>query len=85
MQVEAIYDHGKIEFIKPLKFKHEKIKVTLDIPDNEIEQLQLFEPKTELGLKLQQIKEQGQSQKEKKLNIDEINAEVHRRRGGIDR
>jgi hypothetical protein len=77
MQVEAIYDHGKIEFIKPLKFKHEKIKVTLDIPDNEIEQLQLFEPKTELGLKLQQIKEQGQSQKEKKLNIDEINAEVH--------
>jgi len=85
MQVEAIYDHGKIEFIKPLKFKHEKIKVIMDIPDNEIEQSQLFEPKTELGLKLQQIKERAHAQQEKKLNVEEINAEVHRRRGGVDR
>ena len=37
MQVEAIYDHGKLELAQPLKLKHQRIKVTVEIPDAEIE------------------------------------------------
>jgi len=37
MQIEAIYDHGKLELIKPLRLKHQRIKVTVEIPDAEIE------------------------------------------------
>jgi len=25
MEVEAIYDHGKLEFVRPLKLKHERV------------------------------------------------------------
>jgi hypothetical protein len=37
MQVEAIYDHGKIELIAPLHLKHGKVRVMVTVPDNEIE------------------------------------------------
>ena len=37
MQVEAIYDHGKLELAQSLKLKHQRIKVTVEIPDAEIE------------------------------------------------
>ncbi len=37
MQVDAIYDHGKLELAQPLKLKHQRIKVTVEIPDTEIE------------------------------------------------
>lgn len=38
MQVDAIYDHGKLELAQPLKLKHQRIKVTVEIPDAEIEE-----------------------------------------------
>ena len=37
MQVEAIYDHGKLEFIAPVRLKAERLKVVVTVPDNEIE------------------------------------------------
>lgn len=37
MQVEAIYDHGKIEFVSPLKLKHERVRLVVTVPDDEIE------------------------------------------------
>ena len=30
MQVEAIYDHGKLEFIQPLRLKNGKIRLVSD-------------------------------------------------------
>ena len=38
MQVEAIYDHGKLEFVSPLKLKHERFRVLVTVPDHELEQ-----------------------------------------------
>jgi hypothetical protein len=37
MQVEAIYDHGKLEFNPPLRLKHERIRLIVTVPDDEIE------------------------------------------------
>ena len=39
MEVEAIYDHGKLDFIPPLRLKHEKIRLIVTVPDDEIEKL----------------------------------------------
>jgi hypothetical protein len=40
MQVEAIYDHGKLEFTQPIQLKHERVKVIVDVPDIEIKKKQ---------------------------------------------
>ena len=37
MQVEAIYDHGKLKFISPVRLKAERLKVLVTVPDDEIE------------------------------------------------
>lgn len=36
MQVEAIYDQGRLEFTHPLKLKHHRIRLIVDIADDEI-------------------------------------------------
>ncbi len=36
MQVEAIYDHGRLEFIRPIQFKHERLNLVVSVPDDEI-------------------------------------------------
>lgn len=36
MQLEAIYNQGRLEFIRPVQLKHERIRLTVDIPDEEI-------------------------------------------------
>ena len=36
MQVEAIYDQGRLEFTHPLKLKHQRIRLVVDIADDEI-------------------------------------------------
>jgi len=38
MLVDAIYDHGKLKFVQPIKLKHERIKVVVNIPDEELEE-----------------------------------------------
>ena len=36
MQVEVIYDHGRLEFTLPLQFKHERLRLLVEVPDEEI-------------------------------------------------
>lgn len=36
MLVEAIYDHGRIELPIPLRLKHDRVRVVVDVPDDEI-------------------------------------------------
>ena len=36
MQVEAIYDQGRLEFARPLKLKHQRIRLVVEIADDEI-------------------------------------------------
>ena len=37
MQVEAIYDQGKLEFVTPVHFKRTPLRVMVNVPDNEID------------------------------------------------
>jgi hypothetical protein len=36
MQVDAIYDHGRLEFVQPIQLKHERLSLIVQIPDSEI-------------------------------------------------
>jgi hypothetical protein len=36
MQVEAIYDQGRLEFVYPLQFKHQRVRLMVEVPDDEI-------------------------------------------------
>ena len=38
MQVEAIYEDGKVRFVMPIRLKKHVIRMRIDIPDEEIEQ-----------------------------------------------
>ncbi|MFA7351306.1 MAG: hypothetical protein WC009_11130 [Methylotenera sp.] len=37
MQVEAIYNQGKIELSQPLRLKHNHVRLVITVPDDEIE------------------------------------------------
>jgi len=37
MQVEAIYSQGRIEFMQPLRLKHDPVRVLVNVPDDEID------------------------------------------------
>ncbi|MBL0352606.1 MAG: hypothetical protein WAS49_09185 [Candidatus Dechloromonas phosphoritropha] len=37
MQVEAIYIQGRIEFVNPIKLKHDHLRLVVLVPDDEIE------------------------------------------------
>lgn len=37
MQIEAIYDHGKLEFVKPLKLKRDCVRLVVTVPDEEVD------------------------------------------------
>jgi len=39
MQLEAIYNHGKLQFTSPVQLHHERIKVLVDVPDDEIKEI----------------------------------------------
>lgn len=36
MQVEAIYDQGRLEFVQPLLLKHDRLRLVVEVPDDEI-------------------------------------------------
>lgn len=36
MQVEAIYEHGKLEFVQPLRLKHGRIRLIVTLPDDAV-------------------------------------------------
>lgn len=37
MQIEAIYNQGRIEFEQPIRLKHDNIRLIVTVPDEEIE------------------------------------------------
>lgn len=37
MNIEAIYDHGKLSFVTPIRLKHGKVRVIVMVPDDEVE------------------------------------------------
>lgn len=37
MQVEAIYNSGKLEFVQPLQLRHQRFRVVVTVPDHEID------------------------------------------------
>ncbi len=36
MQVEALYDHGRLEFTRPLQLRHERLWLLVEVPDAEL-------------------------------------------------
>ena len=36
MQVEAIYDQGRIELAQPLHLRHPRVRVLVEVPDEEV-------------------------------------------------
>lgn len=36
MQIEAVYNYGKLEFSEPIKFTRDRFKVVVDLPDEAI-------------------------------------------------
>lgn len=37
MQVEAIYNKGRLEFVHPIKLKHDHLRLVVLVPDDEVE------------------------------------------------
>ena len=37
MKIEAIYSHGRLGFAQAVRFKHDPIKIKIEVPDNEVE------------------------------------------------
>jgi hypothetical protein len=35
MQVEAIYNRGTLEFVHPVKLKHDHLRLVVEVPDDE--------------------------------------------------
>ena len=36
MKFEAVYDRGRLEFSEPVKFKSDRVRIKVDVPDSEI-------------------------------------------------
>ena len=47
MQLEAIYNDGRIEFHDRVRFAHQRFKVRIDVPDEEIEAPPIAQPAVE--------------------------------------
>jgi hypothetical protein len=37
MEVEAIYENGRLEFVQPLRLKHSRVRMTVILPDDEVD------------------------------------------------
>lgn len=37
MQVEAIYDRGRIELVQPLRLRHDRVRLLVTVPDEEVD------------------------------------------------
>lgn len=37
MQVEAIYDQGRIELVQPLRLRHDRVRLLVTVPDEEVD------------------------------------------------
>lgn len=39
MQIEATLSYGQLEFSRPIQFKHDRVRLMVDVPDDEIVEL----------------------------------------------
>lgn len=46
MQVHAIYDQGQLQFEQPLRLKHQRFRLVVNVPDEEIDSASDDEMKT---------------------------------------
>jgi hypothetical protein len=37
MQLEGMYDQGRLEFVHPLQLKHRRVRLMVTVPDEELE------------------------------------------------
>lgn len=56
MKINATYEDGRLRFSTPLSLKHSRVDVVVDIPDSEIEPLQLDEVSRRLIAELDAIR-----------------------------
>ena len=49
MKLEAIYDKGRLEFIHPIHFVRDRLKVIVEVPDQEVVKPQDKAPAASLG------------------------------------
>lgn len=36
MRLEAIYNHGRLELSLPVQFKHDRVRLVVDVPDEDV-------------------------------------------------
>ena len=75
MQVEAIYNQGRIEFAQPLRLKHDNIRLVVTVPDEEVE-LAPFKLPPELVSKAQAMIDKYQAILNAPLPADELLPEL---------
>jgi hypothetical protein len=49
MKLEAIYDNGRLEFIRPVHFVSDRLRVAVEVPDQEVVRPQDKAPAASLG------------------------------------
>ena len=49
MKLEAIYDKGRLEFIQPVHFVHDRLRVVVEVPDQEVVKPQDMAPAASMG------------------------------------
>lgn len=55
MKLEAIYDKGRLEFIHPIHFVSDRLRVIVEVPDQEVVKPQEVVPVASLGLYAQAL------------------------------
>jgi hypothetical protein len=50
MQLEAIYDDGKLEFCRPVRFAHGRFPVRVEVPETELIEFTTAEGEEPLGI-----------------------------------
>lgn len=89
MQVEAIYNQGRIEFVQPLRLKHDHIRLVVNVPDDEVAvQTPPFNLPAEVLSRAQAMLAQYESILNAPLppdqNLPELSAEYQERLEAID-
>jgi hypothetical protein len=57
MQVEAIYDQGRLEFVRPLRLKHDRVRLVVTVPDEELEAAVPFDLPPEVLARAQALRQ----------------------------
>lgn len=89
MHVEAIYDHGRLELQTSLKLKHQRFRVRVEIPDQEVADPVTQTPRTydlagfsaevrDRVAQLAAIAEEARQQPLSQAEVDESEEERHR-------